>query len=165
MEFKLRPWEMSDLDTLVVIADNPNISNNLTNRFPHPYTRESGEGFIKMARSHDPFHIMAIEINNKVAGGVGIHPQDDIFCKNAELGYWLAEPYWGKGVMTNAVRQMVAYGFRKFDIDRIFARPFGSNIGSQKVLEKAGFQLEATFKQTLYKNGRYEDELVYAVRR
>ncbi len=165
MDFKLRPWQMSDLDTLVVIANNFKIANNLTNRFPYPYTRESGEGFIKMALSNDPIHILAIEIEGKVAGGIGVHQQEDVFCKNAELGYWLAEPYWGKGIMTDAVRQIVAYGFRRFDIDRIFARPFGSNIGSQRVLEKAGFLLEARFEKTLFKNGRYEDEFVYATRR
>ena len=116
MDFKLRTWQMSDLDTLVVIANNYKISNNLTNRFPYPYTRESGEGFIKMAMSSTPNQILAIEIAGKIAGGIGVHPQDDVFCKNAELGYWLAESYWGKGIMTDAVRQMGAYGFRNFDI-------------------------------------------------
>jgi RimJ/RimL family protein N-acetyltransferase len=94
-----------------------------------------------------------------------LHPQADIHKKNAELGYWLAEPYWGKGIVSNAVKEIVTYGFENFDIDRIFARPFGTNIGSQKVLEKAGFILEGTFKNTLYKNGVYLDELIYAVRK
>jgi len=161
---KLRSWETSDIDRLVVIADNYEIAKNLTNKFPHPYTRESGEGFIAFARSHDPRAIMAIEVEGELAGGVGLHLQEDIFEKNAELGYWLAEEYWGKGIMTAAVREIVDYGFQAFDINRIFARPFGSNVGSQKVLEKAGFILEATLSKTIYKNGEYEDEVIYAIR-
>ena len=81
------------------------------------------------------------------------------------MGYWLAEPFWGKGIITGAVRQMLEYGFKTFDINRIFARPFGTNIASQKVLEKTGFVLEARFEKTFFKNGEYLDECVYAIRR
>lgn len=165
MILKLRPWKANDLERLVKIADNKNIADNLTNKFPHPYTKESGKGFIQFANTNTPPHIMAIEIDGALAGGVGIHPLDDIFCKNAEMGYWLAEEYWGKGLMTQAVKEMVAYGFENFEIDRIFARPFGINIGSQRVLQKAGFILEAKFEKTLYKNGNYYDEHVYGIRK
>ena len=82
-----------------------------------------------------------------------------------ELGYWLAEPFWGQGIITRAIGQMVQYGFENFDITRIFARPFGTNIGSQKALKKAGFLLEARFEKTLFKNGQFLDELVYALRK
>jgi len=71
-------------------------------------------------------------------GGIGLHLQNDIQCKNAEPGYWLAEPYWGKGIITKAVTQMVDYGFKTWEVSRIFARPFGTNIASQRVLEKPG---------------------------
>jgi RimJ/RimL family protein N-acetyltransferase len=108
---------------------------------------------------------MAIDINGEACGGIGIHPQDDIQCKNAELGYWLGEPFWGKGIITSAILQMVENGFNSFDINRIFARPFGSNLASQKVLEKTGFILEAKLEKTLFKNGIYEDELIYAIRK
>ena len=81
------------------------------------------------------------------------------------MGYWLAEPFWGKGIITAAIRQMVEYGFKTWDITRIYARPFGSNIASQKVLEKAGFRLEVRFEKTIFKNGVFEDELIYAIRR
>jgi len=164
MKFKLRPVTNNDLDKLVQYANNPKIADNLTNVFPHPYTKENGEFFINMATSHDPLRIHAIDVNGEMIGAIGIHPQADIMVKNAELGYWLAEPFWGKGIMTEAIRQSIKYGFETFDINRIYARPFGSNIGSQKALEKAGFQLEGRFKKTIFKNGRYEDELVYAVR-
>lgn len=81
------------------------------------------------------------------------------------MGYWLAEVYWGEGIITRAIPQMVWYGFQNWDIDRIFARPYGSNKASLRVFEKCGFVLEVRFKKTFYKNGHYEDELVYAIRR
>ena len=165
MNFELRPWRKTDLDNLVKYANNPKIANNLTNRFPHPYHRENGQEFIEFANAHTPQHIMAIVVNGEAVGGIGVHPQDDIFHKNAEMGYWLAESLWGNGIITAAIQKMVVYGFQNFDINRIFARPFGTNIGSQRALEKAGFELEARFEQTLFKNGVYYDELVYAVRK
>ena len=164
MEFTLRPWSLDDLDSLIRYADNFNIAKNLTDKFPHPYSVESGKGFIANASKTEPYHIMAIDVDGEAVGAIGLHPQEDIFAKNAEMGYWLAEPFWGKGIMTRAIQQMVDYGFQTFDINRIFARPFGSNIGSQRALEKAGFTLEARFEKTILKNGNYEDELVYAVR-
>jgi RimJ/RimL family protein N-acetyltransferase len=165
MEFKLRSWNLNDLESLVRYANNYNIAKNLTNQFPHPYTKENGESFIAMATKNDPLTIFAIEINGQAAGGIGLHLQQDIHCKNAELGYWLAEPFWGKGIITRAIKQIVAYGFKTFEIDRIFARPFGYNLGSQKVLTKSGFLLEGKFEKTIYKFGEYQDELIYAVRK
>ncbi len=165
MAFTLRPFNPRDIESLMEYANNYKIAANLTNQFPHPYTRESGEAFITMATQHSPPTIFAIDINGKASGGIGLHPQTDIHIKNAELGYWLAEPFWGQGIMTRAVIQIVDYGFKNLDINRIFARPFGTNIASQKVLEKAGFVLEGEFKDTIYKNGEYLDELFYAVRR
>jgi RimJ/RimL family protein N-acetyltransferase len=156
---------MGDLDSLVRYANNINIARFLTNQFPHPYTEENGRAFIEFAMSGTPMRIMAIDINNEAVGGIGVHPQKDVYSKNAEMGYWLAEPFWGNGIMSRAIRQMVDYGFKNFDINRIFARPFGNNHASQKVLEKSGFKLEACYEKTFFKNGEYLDELVYAVRR
>ena len=86
-------------------------------------------------------------------------------CKNMELGYFLGEPFWGKGIITEAVKQIVDYGFQHFDITRIYARPYGNNPASQKVLEKAGFTLEARIEKNIYKNGEFLDELIYAIRK
>ena len=165
MEFKLRPWNISDLDSLVKYANNWNIAKNLTDKFPFPYSENSGRAFIEFATKDDPIHIFAIDINGQAVGGIGIHPQDDIHRKNAELGYWLAEPFWGKGVISNAVKQSVDFAFYTFHIARVFARPFGTNLASQKVLEKNGFLLEGRFEKVLFKNNEYLDELIYAVRR
>lgn len=165
MEFILRKWDIKDVASLLKYANNPKIAANLTDQFPHPYKKENADAFVAMAAKNNPVNIFAIEINGEAAGGIGLHFQTDIYRKNAELGYWIAEPYWGKGIMTKAVSRMVDYGFKTFEIQRIFARPFGTNIASQKVLEKAGFILEGSFKDTLFKNGIYLDELIYAARR
>jgi [ribosomal protein S5]-alanine N-acetyltransferase len=165
MEFTLRPWKQDDLESLVKYANNPEIARNLMDQFPHPYTIEKGKAFIAYAASEDPAKIFAIEVNGEASGGIGLHPQVDIYRKNAEMGYWLAEPFWGKGIITRAILQMIEYGFKTFDITRIYARPYGRNVASQKALEKAGFTLEATLEKTIYKDGTFEDELIYAVRR
>lgn len=165
MNFTLRPWRNNDLDVLVQFANNYEIAKNMSDVFPHPYTTDSGKAFIEFATKDSPTRIFAIDINGRAAGSIGIHPQTDIQRKNMELGYWLAQPFWGHGIVTKAVIQMVDYGFRTWDITRIFARPFGTNISSQRVLEKAGFILEGRFEKSLFKNDEYLDELIYAVRR
>lgn len=165
LDFKLRPWSFDDLPSLVKYANNFNIANNLTDKFPHPYSEEDGKRFITMATSGNPIHIFCIEINGEAAGGIGIHPQDDIHRKNAELGYWLAEPFWGQGIITQAIPMAVDFAFETFDITRVFARPYGRNTASQRVLEKCGFVFEGKFEKTLIKNGQFGDEIMYAVRR
>ena len=164
MDFILRPWTLNDLNSLVSFANNPGIAKNMTDQFPYPYNAINGRTFIDFATRDTPARMFAIEIEGKAAGGIGLHPQHDIQRKNAELGYWLAEPYWGKGIMTEAIVRMTDYGFEQLeDIERIFARPFGTNTGSQRALEKAGFAFEARFHKTFFKHGEYIDELYYAV--
>lgn len=163
--FQLRPWAQADRDDLARFGNNPGIAKNMTDQFPYPFTVEKAGAFIEYAAGNNPPNILAIEINGQAAGGIGIHPQVDIYRKNAEMGYWLGEPFWGQGVMPRAISQMVEYAFEHWDINRIFARPFGTNLASQRVLEKAGFVLEARFEKTIIKNGEYLDELVYAFRR
>jgi ribosomal-protein-alanine N-acetyltransferase len=165
MKIKIRPWEISDLDNLVKYANNWNVAKNLTDAFPHPYSEADGKSFIVNATQGSPIFIFAIDNEGQAIGAIGVHPQTDIHQKNAELGYWLAEPLWGQGIVSEAIKQIVDYAFYTFEIDRIFARPFGTNLASQKVLEKNNFILEARFENTLFKNGEYLDELVYAIRR
>ena len=165
MHFHLRPWALSDLDSLVRHANNPDIAKFMMDGFPYPYSEENGRAFIAFATKDDPIHIFAIDVEGEAVGGIGIHPQANVQRKNAELGYWLAEPFWGKGIITNAIKQMIEFGFKTYDINRIFARPYGTNVGSQKVLEKTGFIFEGRFEKTIFKNGEFLDELVYAVRR
>ena len=165
MNFKLRSWKISDLDSLVKYANNKDIAKYMTDKFPFPYEDSNGRAFIEFATKDDPIHIFAIDIDGQAVGGIGIHPQDDIRRKNAELGYWLAEPFWGKGIISSAIKQIIDFAFETYDIDRVFACPFGTNSASQKVLEKNNFILEGKFEKSLIKNGELEDELIYAVRR
>ena len=146
MHFTLRPWNINDLDSLVTNANNPNIAKFMTDGFPHPYTKEKGISFIEMATKDSPIHIFAIDMDGKAVGGIGIHPQQDIMKKNAELGYWLGEEYWGKGIVSGAIKQVIDFAFTTYDINRVFARPFGTNVASQKVLEKCGFIKTGTDK-------------------
>ena len=162
MEFKLRKWNEADLDSLVKHANNSNVAKWLTNEFPYPYTQENGKAYLSRIANDNPTKIFAIDVNGEAVGSIGITPQSDIHEKNAEIGYWLAEKYWGQGIMSKAIQEIVEYGFQTFDIVRVFARPFSTNLSSQRVLEKAGFSLEATLKKTLFKNGEFMDEVIYA---
>lgn len=163
--FLLRPFRGADLPALVRHANDPTVAAHLTDAFPHPYTEEHGRAFIAEALTSPPLR-RCIEVEGECAGAIGLHPKTDLWRRNLELGYWLAKEHRGKGIMTAAIRQMVRLGFEAFpEVTRIYATPFGSNIASQKALEKAGFALEAKLEGTLIKNGRVEDEWIYAVRR
>ncbi|MFZ1801124.1 MAG: GNAT family N-acetyltransferase [Chitinophagaceae bacterium] len=161
MDFKIRPWHINDLDSLVMHANNPRVAQFMKDVFPHPYTEEAGRKFISFATSGNSVHIFAIEVEGYAAGGIGIHQQEDIYKKNAEIGYWLGEQYWNKGIISKALNEVVKIAFDQFDITRVFASSFIHNIASQKVLEKAGFQLEAVLKNSIFKNEVYYDELIY----
>lgn len=164
MNYKLRPFKNTDIESLVKHANNPNIAKNLTNAFPHPYTVANAEGFIEMVSQHNPTQVFAIAVGGWAVGGIGVYTQTDIYCKNMELGYWLAEPFWGNGIISSAIPEMVKYGFDNFQIIRIFARPYGPNLASQRVLVKSGFKLEARLEKTIFKNGEFLDELIYGIR-
>lgn len=163
--FLLRPFRPDDLPALVKHANDPTVAAHLTDAFPHPYTEEHGRAFIQEALKDIPLR-RCIEVNGACAGAIGLHPKTDLWRHNMELGYWLAAAHRGQGIMTEAIRQMVRLGFETFpQVTRIYATPFGSNIASQRALEKAGFELEAKLEGTLIKNGRVEDEWIFAVRR
>jgi ribosomal-protein-alanine N-acetyltransferase len=165
MQLILRPYQPSDIDNLVKNANNFNISKYLTNKFPFPYEKKDGEAFIQLALSHDPLQIKAIVLNGEVIGSIGVHQLADIYTKSAEMGYWIAEDFWGKGIVPLAVKEMLKYGFETFDIERIFARTAHTNLASQQVLKKAGFVFEAELKDTIFKNGEYFDELIFGFRK
>lgn len=165
MEIILRPWQWSDLENLVKYANNPNIAKNLTDAFPNPYSIEDGKRFIEMANTNPELVYRAIVIEESIVGSIGAKLQEDVHRKNAEMGYWLAEPFWGMGIVTEAIKIFVDLMFSETEIERIFARPFGTNIASQQVLIKSGFKLEAVFEKTLIKNDVFLDEYVFAIRK
>lgn len=163
--FELRPFVPEDLTAWVRHANDPTVAANLTDAFPHPYTEEHGKAFLVEAAKEVPLR-RCIAVEGECCGAIGLHPKADLWRRNMELGYWLAKEHRGKGIMPKAVQLMVELGFRTFpEIVRIYATPFGSNTASQRVLEKAGFTLEAKLTGTLFKAGRFEDEWIYTVRR
>ena len=162
---KLREWRLDDLDDLVLYANNYEVAKNLRDRFPHPYTVEHGRDFIKRKMEEQPCSSLAITWNDKVIGNISLEQKDDVHIKNAEIGYWIGQLFWGKGILTSVVPEMVAHAFDSFEIERIYGMVSDQNIASQKVLLQAGFVLEARFEKTLFKFGEYHDELIFAIRR
>lgn len=165
--FILRPWQLPDAESIAAAANNPKIAANLRNVFPSPYTLANAEWFVGDCIAKDEARqlMRAIVIGGKAAGSVSVALKDDVYEKSAELGYWLAEEYWNKGVMTEAVRQICRDAFARYDILRIFAEPFADNRGSRRVLEKAGFTCEGTMRNGVYKNGRVSSYCMYALLR
>jgi RimJ/RimL family protein N-acetyltransferase len=158
----IRSWEQGDLASLVRHADNRNVWRNLRDRFPHPYTEDDGRAWLQAALSQDPETHFAIEIGGEAVGGIGIVLGVDVARRSAEIGYWLGEPFWGRGIMSEAVRTFTDWAFAQFDVVRIQADVFAWNPASTRVLEKAGFVLEGRLRNAVTKNGETIDQLVYA---
>jgi RimJ/RimL family protein N-acetyltransferase len=142
---------MDDVRSLCIYANNSKVSENLRDIFPFPYAYKDAEFFIKNIASATKNLILAIEVDGVAAGSIGILPQADVYRKNAELGYWLGEPFWGRGIATEAVTAMVTYSFQHFDLHRIFASVFERNLASIRVLEKCGFVREAIHYKAVVK--------------
>lgn len=162
---KIRKWELADATDLAMAVSNKNIQNNLRDGLPYPYTEQDGADFISAMLSADENETFAfaITVDDKVVGSIGVFRQGNIHRLTAELGYYLAEEYWGRGIMTEAVRQICQYVFEKSDIIRIYAEPFAYNAASCRVLEKAGFQYEGTLRNNAVKNGKVIDMKMYSL--
>lgn len=166
-DFSLEKWDMKYADDVAEFADNPKIAANLRNAFVNPYTKKDAEEYIRMCSENDEKSqsTRAIVVDGRAVGSIGFFMQSDVYCKNAEIGYWLAEPYWRKGIMSQALTQLCKFGFDNYDIERFFAEPYSYNTGSKRVLEKAGFKLEGIMKKGVYKNGIFYDYCMYALLR
>lgn len=165
MEFKLRVWRAEDAADMARYADNLKIAQNLRDVFPHPYRLEDAAEFIESCMSGDESQQLcrAIVVDGHAAGSIGVFRGSDVYRRSAELGYWLAEEYWGRGIVTGAVRQLCREAFERWDIVRIFAEPFAENLGSRRVLEKAGFVLEGVMRQGVVKCEQLGDYCMYAL--
>jgi len=158
----VRPWAATDLDSLVTHANNRNVSMNLRDRFPFPYQVENGRGFLDwIVRQAHPT-VWAIEVDGEAAGGIGVELQKDVERVSAEIGYWLGESVWGRGVVTEALTAVTAEAFQRFELTRIYALPFADNRASVRVLEKAGYTLEGHLRHSAIKDGTIRDQLLYA---
>lgn len=159
----LRPWRPGDEPSLVRHADNRNIWMNVRDRFPHPYTAAHAAEWVRRATTEEPLTQLAIEVGGEAVGGVGIELGTDVARRSAEIGYWLGEPFWGRGIATEAVQAFTAWAFATYDLVRIQAEVFAWNVASARVLEKAGYRFEGRRRRAVYKAGRLVDALGYAV--
>jgi len=158
----VRSWRPTDAAAIVAHANNRKIWLNLRDRFPHPYTRRDARAFLASVVGARPETSFAIEVDGGVVGGIAFRVQTDVERIGAELGYWLGEAYWGRGITTAAVRAVTDLAFGGHDLRRVFALPFAQNAASARVLEKAGFTLEGVLRSSALKDGRVLDQLLYA---
>jgi RimJ/RimL family protein N-acetyltransferase len=159
----VRPWRGGDERSLVLHANNPNIARQLRDRFPHPYTPNDARRFIESVAAAHPPTIFAIVVDGEPAGGIGFSPGTDVERYSAEIGYWLGEPFWGRGIVAEAVQLVSRYAFEKCQLLRLFALPFADNAQSIRVLEKAGYTREGILRSSSVKFGKPRDQALYAL--
>ena len=160
---RLRPWRLEDRSDLLRHANNRNIWRNLRDLFPHPYLPEHADTWLAFASGPEPPEgIYAVEVDGTVVGGLGIERGKDIESRVAEIGYWLAEPFWGKGLTTAAVRAATHHALNETDLFRLYAPVFAWNTASMRVLEKAGYEREAILRRGGIKDGTVIDRVIYA---
>ncbi|TWV96234.1 GNAT family N-acetyltransferase [Chitinophaga pinensis] len=162
-EVSLRALEASDEQRLSILANNPNIARNLRNVFPHPYTPADAQFFISKAQEGAWGYCRAILYREELAGVINLLPQSDVYRHSAEIGYWLGEAYWHKGIMTAAIGMVCRHAFEQYGISRIFAGVFAYNSYSARALEKNGFILEGIKRKAVLKQHELSDEHFYAL--
>lgn len=158
----VRAWRMADAEALVRHANNAKVANHLRDRFPHPYARANAQAFLKSALSAPDASNLAIEVDGEAAGAIGYVIGADVERYSAEIGYWLGEALWGRGIATEALTLVVGHVFDRVNLLRLFALPFADNAASIRVLEKAGFVREGLLRSSSVKFGRTRDQALYA---
>jgi RimJ/RimL family protein N-acetyltransferase len=160
----VRPWRTGDANAIVTHANNSKIAIQLRDRFPHPYTRRNAVEFLRhvTAEKPDRQENFAIEADGEAVGGIGVVPGTDIERYAAEIGYWLGETMWGRGIATDAVRLLTAHVFDEWNMLRLYAVPFADNLASRRVLEKAGYTCEGIMRSSSVKAGQRRDQALYA---
>jgi RimJ/RimL family protein N-acetyltransferase len=157
----LRRWRNEDLDSLVQHANSRNVWLTLRNRFPHPYTVEAGRAWLAHVVDEAPPGTLAIVVDGQAVGGIGVIPGADVNSHTAELGYWLGEACWGRGIATAAIRRFQPWVCETFGVTRLFAHVFASNPASVGALAKCGFVREGVLRGHAVKDGVVMDEYVY----
>lgn len=158
----LRKFESGDTPLIAQLANDRDVWLNLRDRFPHPYELAHGEAFVSAAAKEDPPTNLAVCVDNRAVGTVGIILGKDIERVSAEIGYWIGKPYWGRGITSVALKAATEYAITTFKLTRVFAIPFAHNLPSVRVLEKAGFVREGLLKQSAIKDGVVQDQYLYA---
>ena len=159
---KVRSWSLEDAETIVRHANNRKIWLNLRDRFPHPYTDRDAQIYLKQVVSTQPETNFAIDLDGAAVGGVGFVLGADVERVSAEVGYWLGESVWGRGIATAALKGSIRYAMAEYGLRRVFAVPFSENAASIRVLEKAGFVREGLMRHSAVKDGRILDQVLYA---
>jgi [ribosomal protein S5]-alanine N-acetyltransferase len=157
---ELRSLLESDAPRLAELANNEKIGRNLRDGFPYPYTREDASIFIKQFMDVRSF--FAILYKGEYVGNISLSPCDNVYRKSAEIGYFIGEPYWNKGIATVAVKLITDYGFKELGFARIHTGVYAYNPASQRVLEKCGYVKEGIFRKSIFKNNQLWDEVRYA---
>ena len=167
MDCTLRPWRLSDADSLAAVIGNPKVQANLRDGLPYPYTPENARDFIREVCAAPPgsLYAFAITARGRVVGSLTIYRQQNVHTHSGELGYYIAQECWGQGLATSAIGQACRLVFAQSDLLRIFAQPFGYNTASCRALEKAGFTHEGTLRQHAVKNNRVLEVELYALLR
>jgi RimJ/RimL family protein N-acetyltransferase len=159
----LRAWKASDATSLARHANNPKVARQLRDRFPHPYTIADARQFIQSVAGAHPTMLFAMVVNGEAVGGIGFFPGADVERFSAEIGYWLAEPFWGRGITVEAIQLLSKYAFEVCHMLRLFALPFADNAQSLRVLEKAGYAREGTLRSSSVKYGQVRDQALFAL--
>lgn len=154
----LRPLHDSDAPVLAQLANNKKVWDNLRDDIPFPYSLSDAKAFIALTQQQSPQTSFAIECHKQLCGVIGLVAQTDVYKKTAEIGYWLGEPYWNRGITTVAVKLVTDYGFNQLHFIRIHTGVFEYNTGSMKVLIKNGYAKDGVFTKAVYKNGNMYDE-------
>lgn len=158
----VRSWERRDAASMARHADNRNVWLNLRDAFPHPFTVAHAKTFIRAARRTTPETRFAIAVEGEAVGSIGFAPHTDVERVSAEIGYWLGEPFWGRGITTEALEAVTDYAVRTFELTRVYAVPFEWNAASCRVLEKCGYALEGRMRRSAIKDGQVIDQWLYA---
>ncbi len=158
----VRSWRASDADSLVTHANNYKIWINLRDAFPHPYTKRDARTFLRGVLRRKPETLFAIAVNDEAVGGIGFVLHQDVERVSAEIGYWLGEPFWKRGITSEALAAVTKHAISTHKLTRIYAVPFAWNPASCRVLEKAGYVLEARLRNSAIKNGQLTDQMQYA---
>jgi RimJ/RimL family protein N-acetyltransferase len=158
----LRPWHTGDEVSLEHYANNRKVWINVRDHFPHPYTRGDAIRWVQHASMNLSDTVFAITVDGMAVGSIGLVAKDDVYRKSMEIGYWLGEEYWGRGIVTEAVGAISDYAFKHFDIVRLYADVFDWNAASARVLIKNGFTFEARLHRAVIKDGVIADALIYA---
>ncbi len=161
--YQIRSYEINDQIALIKYANNDKISKNLRDSFPYPYTEKEALAWITAATNQNPELNFAIANSDELIGGIGLMFQPDVYRFSAEIGYWLAEPFWGKGIASLTLVALSKYAFEQYQLNRIFAGVFQGNRASMRVLEKSGFKLEGRLRKSVYKENRFKDQLMYSI--